>query len=76
MSLEKLLRPGLHFALMRHDDHCQAQESQSALDCTCGAELEIVDEAQFLSAVGQTRQQRRRAEREAAKAMRKAKRPG
>ena len=69
------LPPGVHFVLMRHDADCPAKETQSIADCTCDAEFEITAQAGWVAAVNQTRRERRQAEREAAKALRKARRP-
>jgi hypothetical protein len=69
------LPPGVHFVLMRHDADCPAKVTQSIADCICDAELEITTQTKWVAAVNQTRAERRRAEREAAKALRKARRP-
>ena len=68
------LKPGLNFFLARHDDYCPAIISQVMTDCVCGAEVEInpVTEKEFNSSMRVSRKQRRAAEREAARAMRKA----
>jgi hypothetical protein len=64
--------PGVHFVLMKHDAGCPAKETQSMFDCVCEPELEITTQAGWVAAVNQTRAERRRAEREAAKALRTA----
>ncbi len=66
------LKPGVYYVVVHHDDHCQAQDTQSLCDCICNAEVEHTTEADFIAAVNQTRRQRREAERAAAKALRKA----
>ena len=66
------IRPGLNFILMSHDDGCPAFETQRASDCTCNPISEITTQRRFMAAVQQTRQQRRKAAREAQKAIKKA----
>ncbi len=66
-----LSKPGMHFMNMSHDPGCPALDSQSALDCRCNPEFELVSEQDWLKGVEKTRKQRRKAAREAAKAMRK-----
>ena len=68
------IKPGIHYVLMRHDADCPARLSQSMLDCRCEAEFEITSEAGWISAVNQTRAERRKAQREAEKVLRKARR--
>ncbi len=64
--------PGVYFTLMRHDGDCPAIETQRAGDCRCSPIAESVSEAAWLASVRLTRAQRRKAERAAAKAMRRA----
>ncbi len=66
------IRSGLNFILMHHDDGCLALETQRSSDCSCNPISEIATQRRFMAAVAQTRQQRRKAEREAQKALRKA----
>ena len=68
--------PGVSFVVMRHDALCPALESENTLDCTCKAEFELTTARRFVDAVARTRAERRKAEREAAKAMRRAARAG
>jgi hypothetical protein len=69
-----LKRGEVNFVLMKHDADCPAKETQSMLDCRCEAEFEITSEAGWISAVKQTRAERRKAQREAEKVLRKARR--
>ena len=68
-----LSKPGMHFINMLHDYGCPAIDSQSAFDCQCNAEITEVSEQAWLKGVELGRKQRRKAAREAAKALRKIK---
>jgi hypothetical protein len=77
MNYANLLKPGLHYVHVEHDDGCPAIESQSDLDCTCrDARMVEVTQNQFIAAAKMNRQQRRAAERAAHAAIRKAARRG
>lgn len=68
-----LLKKGeVNFMEMRHDVGCPSIESLSSLDCTCSPEFALVSEKQWLKLVNQTRKERRKAQRAAEKAIRKA----
>ena len=66
--------PSVNYFLADHDDFCPAIINQCMADCSCGTGVEIraVSEREYIRAVKLTRSQRRAAEREAARAMRKA----
>ena len=66
------IRSGLNFILVRHDAGCLARETQRDSDCSCDPITEITTQRRFMAAVQQTRQQRRKAAREAEKAIKKA----
>ena len=68
--------PGLRFLVMRHDAWCPAIESQRATDCRCKPIKQVMTEAGWAAAVATTRSRRRKAAREAAKAVRKARKGG
>lgn len=63
----------LNFIEMRHDAGCPSTETQSASDCTCNPEFALVTEKKWLAGVKKTRMERRKAKRQADKAIRKAK---
>ena len=56
-----------------HDRDCPAAESWSTFDCTCNPDISIQSEENMLRQVKQDRQAPRRAQREAAKVIQKAK---
>lgn len=66
------LPPGLVFVDMRHDAWCPTLASGNGNDCQCRPEVAFTDEKRFVRTVVQGRRERRKAEREAAKALRRA----
>lgn len=71
--MHNLMRPGVNFIQMRHDDLCPALETQSSSGCTCKPEYALVSEEKWLADVNQDRKARRKAARESEKALRKMK---
>jgi hypothetical protein len=73
-QLKKLLtEPGLTFMEVRHDGWCPALTS-GGNDCQCSPTIAVHrDEARFVQGEIKSRQERRKAAREAAKATQKAK---
>ncbi len=71
IDINSLLKPGVHWVNMSHDYGCPAIDTQSALDCRCNPQFSEVSEETWLKGVQQTRKQRRKAARAAAKAMQK-----
>ncbi len=70
---ELLNEPGLTFVEVRHDDWCPALMN-GGNDCQCSPTIAIhKDEARFVQGEIKSRQARRKAAREATKAMQKAK---
>jgi hypothetical protein len=63
----------LRFMHIFHDPHCLALDTEKMTDCTCKAEFKEVSESDFSKENNINRAQRRKAAREAAKAVRKAK---
>ena len=71
MSLDP--KPGqVNFAVVKHDDGCPTLLSGNGFDCECNPTMELVKEKHWVDVVVRDRKARRKAEREAAKAMRKA----
>jgi hypothetical protein len=67
------LSPGVHFMSVYHDDHCQTLVTGAGSDCDCDPTTEVHrDEARFLKTATMNRASRRKAAREAEKAIRKA----
>ena len=66
-----LLKPGMNFIQMKHDLDCPSIDSQSAADCTCKPDLGLVSEKAWISGIQKDRKARRKAAREAEKALRK-----
>lgn len=72
MSPADLMKPGLHFMLIEHDKGCLTPATLCESDCTCSPTPKIVTESRFLGAIEQTRRVRRKAARQAEKALHKA----
>jgi hypothetical protein len=59
------------FALLYHEPTCLSLVTRSSLDCKCNQKLVMTDEEGFRSAFHKSRTDRRKAKREAEKAIRK-----
>ena len=60
------------FALLYHEPTCYSLVTRRSLDCGCGQTIVMVSEDEFKSVVFKSRSDRRKAKREAEKAIRKA----
>lgn len=70
---EAMNKPGIHHVEIAHDSDCPAIGTGQG--CICEPKISVVDEAIAVKNIVQTRQQRRAAEREASKALKKARKP-
>lgn len=77
-NLADFLKPGtVGFIEVLHDDHCPTLASGNGNDCQCSPVVRLHSDADyFVKSQNLMREQRRKAEREAAKAMRKATKGG
>lgn len=73
--LDQIGKPGVNYVLVKHDRGCPGSWGE-ADKCCCSPEIELTTEPNFIAAVHQTRAQRRKAQREAAKAVARAARKG
>jgi hypothetical protein len=64
---------GLQFIQMIHADYCPSIMDQNSWSCICNPEISTVSESVWRAGLAQTRKERREAERQAEKLIRKMK---
>lgn len=70
---DSILKPGIHYVQYLHDDDCPTIHTQNMADCVCHKlEMRLSDEEQVNADINRNRAARRKAEREAAKAIKRA----
>lgn len=74
-SFPNLSEPGIHFLGVLHDPGCpKLDQTGSHGECTCkSVEIKTITQEMWVDILNMRRQDRRKAERESAKAIRKAK---
>jgi len=72
--MNDLLKPGLNFIEIRHDRDCPMLSGGSHCVCQTVEIAQHQDESRFVKTVVQNRAERRKAAREAEKALRRARR--